>query len=174
MSAEKEGKSTVFQSIVSSVIFFGTIGLVVLLVVIKKKPTVQADTRQAPAVKFERVKSYDGDIKINVTGVTMPYREITIAAEVTGAITVKTGDCQAGRFVGDGEHLLSIDSEKYKLQLERIDSEIEEANARLTRFQKELEAAIEIQKATDEDFQNEFNEKAKPATSLLNICRRSV
>lgn len=152
MKINREGLSTLFQMIVSGVLFFGTIGLVVLLVVNKRKPEKQPDTRKAPLVQLIEVGAYLADSKIEVTGVTMPFREITIAAEVTGVITEKTEACKAGRYVDEGTHLLSIDSEKYDLAVKRLESEVAEAKARQKRVAAELEAARKILELAESDF----------------------
>jgi multidrug efflux pump subunit AcrA (membrane-fusion protein) len=141
----------VFQVVVSSILFFGTIAIVILLVNLKTPPSEITDGRQDPLVECITVVPYKENINISVSGIAVPFREINIAAEVTGAITEKTEACESGRFVRKGTELLAIDSEKYQLAKDRLVAELTEAEARQNKANAELEGARAILELLDRD-----------------------
>lgn len=161
MRLKRDGSTTRYQTVLSSIIFFGTIIVVAMLVAMKKAPKEAEDTRKAPLVETVQIPAYRGDIRIHVTGVALPFREVTMAAEVTGVITEKKNECRAGTYVSANQHLLSIDSQKYSLALERAKSEVAEAESRLKKIELDLKAAKEILELTIEDLQYQSTEKEK-------------
>lgn len=161
MTTARPSETPLFQSILSFVIFFGTIALVVLLVVFKKKPPADPDEKQPPLVEYTTVKPFNDDIKIRVTGIAQPFREIQMAAEVAGVITKKEDACRAGRYVDGDVPLLSIDSERYKLALDRAKSEVKEAEARQKKAELDLKGAEEILELLADDLQIQSSERDK-------------
>ena len=152
-----------FQAIVSSCIIFGTIGIVVFLNSLKKGPSMIGENTngtEGTLVEIIRVKPFDQDIKINISGLVIPFREITIAAEVTGPITEKSQNCRAGQFVKstENEYLLKIDSQRYQLAKDRVLAEINEANARLKKAEDELTGESKILELTIDDQQSQEQE----------------
>lgn len=150
-SKESTRRWFVFQVVVSSILFFGTIAIVILLVNLKTLPSKDQDGRRAPLVECVTVAPYKENINISVSGIAVPFREINIAAEVTGAITAKTKACESGQFVKEGTELLSIDSEKYQLAKDRLVAELAEAEARQNKAKAELEGALAILELLDRD-----------------------
>ena len=180
---ESRGRWLVFQFVASCLLFFGTIGVVVFLVSLKTSPKEITDVREAPLVKCVTVSPYSEDVNISISGIATPFREINIAAEVTGAITYKSDLCQSGRYVTAGTKLLEIDSRKYQLARDRLASELEEVEARKKRAEVELAGAREILKLLVDDLQfqstenqtreNLFKNNAISETELTN-SRRSL
>lgn len=119
------------------------------------------DLRQDPLVEFVEIESFNDALSINVTGVTVPFREITIAAEVAGAITDKSDQCQEGKYVDEGTPLLSIDSKKYLLRKQRLDAEVKEAQARMEKVKAEKDSADAILTTIAEDFRTQNAEYEK-------------
>lgn len=161
MSVNREGESTLFQTILSCIIFFGTIAIVVFLVFLNKRPAQQPDEKKAPLVEFVAIEPYSQKVTINVTGVSLPFREVTMMAEVTGGVTDKAEECRAGTYVKKGTHLLSIDSEKYRLAKERTAKEIEDAKARRDKVKLELANAKTVSAKLDQDLQFQEEEEAR-------------
>lgn len=180
---ESRGRWFVFQVVASCILFFSTIAVVIILVRQKTSPKEITDVRQAPLVKCVTVAPYSEEVNISISGIATPFREINIAAEVTGAITFKSDFCQSGRYVTAGTELLKIDSRKYQLAKDRLISELAEADAQEKRAEVELEGARGILKLLVDDLQfqsteNQTREKlfknnAISETELTN-SRRSL
>lgn len=91
--------------------------------------TKQVDAPAAALVEAVSVREHAGPILVAVDGLVVPYREISVAAEVPGRITFKTEECRAGRFVTAGAKLFEIDPETYRLEVERLEAEKEQARS---------------------------------------------
>ncbi len=61
--------------------------------------TQPAPTDAAPLVEVTEVVSHGGGLDIRSDGVVVPYREITMAAEVAGRVTKKAAAARAGNYV---------------------------------------------------------------------------
>jgi len=59
-------------------------------------------------------------LELRVDGVVVPYREVAIAAEVSGRIITKSPQCEAGRYVKQGQLLVEIDPTDYEQDLDRL------------------------------------------------------
>ena len=104
-----------------------------------------------PLVETKAVSEMDGVLKIQADGVVVPYRSISIAAQVEGRIVEKTDLCRAGRVVSEGDLLLRIDPASYELAVERLSGERDQAEASLNELSVEIEnAAASIAVAEDE------------------------
>ncbi len=136
----------------------GSLGLVVIVAMGKSKPrqiAVEANdptSRMArlpvvlaqPVIPFEGIKSLD----IDVTGTVVPFRQVTLAAEVGGRVVFKSDACRIGRFVEAGEPLIKLDSTDFQLEVERLaamrDSEYaqqKELDQEVANAQRSLELA---------------------------------
>ncbi len=97
-----------------------------------------------PVVPFEGIQNLD----IDVTGVVVPFRQVTIAAEVGGRVAFKSDACRIGRYVEAGEVLFKLDATDYQLEVERLaalrDSEYaqqKELDQEIANAQRSLELA---------------------------------
>ena len=80
-----------------------------------------------PVVETASVAAHEDGIKIEVDGVVVPLREISIAAEVSGRVHFKAEDCRIGRFVKQGDLLIRIDPRDYEFEIQRLGQELEQA-----------------------------------------------
>jgi multidrug efflux pump subunit AcrA (membrane-fusion protein) len=71
---------------------------------------------------------HQGGLEIEVDGVVVPFREITLSAEVEGRILYKADDCRAGRYVEKGTLLLKIDPRDYELEIRRLKTGLDGAD----------------------------------------------
>ncbi len=96
-----------------------------------KKPQVAQRTGQsnlAPLVDTAPVERFADPFAMEVEGVAVPFREVTLAAEVAGRVREKADDCQAGNFVQQGKFLLAIDPTDYDLEVERLQAQLQQAD----------------------------------------------
>ena len=63
---------------------------------------------------------HEGKLNIEVDGVVVPFRQITLSAEVEGTVLFKEEDCRAGRYVEQGTVLFRIDPRDYELEIRRL------------------------------------------------------
>jgi multidrug efflux pump subunit AcrA (membrane-fusion protein) len=87
-----------------------------------------------PVLPFEGIKSLD----IDVTGTVVPFRQVTLAAEVGGRVVFKSDACRIGRFVQEGDLLFKLDATDFQLEVERLAAIRDSEYAQ----QKELEQEI--------------------------------
>jgi len=118
----------------------------------KPPPRKAAEAPRAIPVHTVPVERESGRIEIEVDGVVVPLREVTLAAEVPGRVLRKSEACNEGQFVRKGDVLFEIDPRDYELDVARLEREL-------------AQAAVAIEEADAEIDQN--------ATSI-DLARRQV
>ncbi len=120
---------------------------------------------QPPPLLVETIPLQDSatSFPIQVSGNVVPRREVTLSAEVAGAVTFKGDSIESGRFVRHGSPLIQIDPARFELLVGQLDSEL-----------KQVEADIE-QLATREQGTNSLirlaEREAEIATAALTRLR---
>ena len=112
----------------------------------------------APVNAVEAVREAGG-LTIELDGVVVPLREVTLAAEVPGRVLRKSEACKAGRFVTAGTPLFEIDPRDYEFEVARLEREA-------------AQAALAIEEAEEEIKQNATG--VELATQQLELARREV
>ena len=120
-----------------------------------------AETPQAPAVETAAVESQTDGLDIDVDGLVVPYREITLAAEVAGRVVKKTQNCQAGRYVKQGTLLLEIDPRDYIIEVQRLEKQLEQAEVNLRELDVEEENTRQLAKLAEDSLRLQGNEMAR-------------
>jgi multidrug efflux pump subunit AcrA (membrane-fusion protein) len=101
-----------------------------------------------PVRAVEVIREASG-LTIELDGVVVPLREVTLAAEVAGRVLRKSDDCKAGRFVSAGTLLFEIDPRDYELDVARLEREASQAALAIEETEEEIEqnaAAIDLAK----------------------------
>lgn len=93
---------------------------------VPKRPPTRAG---APMVRTAIAEGHSDGIEFEVDGVVVPFRQIDIAAQVSGQIEFKAENCRTGRSVQEGELLIRIDPSDYKLEVARLQEELNQADA---------------------------------------------
>ncbi len=93
-----------------------------------------------PMVNVDRMEDFEGieTLDIDLSGTVVPFRQVTIGAEVAGRVVYKSDQCRIGRYVNRGDLLLKLNPKDYELEIERITSLKESEYAQ----QRELEQEI--------------------------------
>ncbi len=104
-----------------------------------KLPLEEAVENPAPAVEVVPVAIHEGVLNIDVDGVVVPYREVSLAAEVSGRIMLKAESCNAGNYVTKGTTLLEIDPRDYELKARQLTKQLNQADVELEEL--DVEAA---------------------------------
>ncbi len=103
-----------------------------------KLETQEAAAAEVPLVRTVDVAPHEGGLQIEVDGLVVPHREISLAAEVGGQVRTKAENCEAGSYVEQGQLLIEIDSRDFELEVRRITQELEQADVQLEELEVEL------------------------------------
>jgi len=115
--------------------------------VLARKPDVAtkpAEQLAAPAVETTTVEPHTSGLDIEVDGVVVPYRELSLAAEVAGRVAYKAEECRGGNYVTKGTLLLEIDPRDYEFQVKQLQEELEQAGYNLAELEAESKSLIEM------------------------------
>jgi multidrug efflux pump subunit AcrA (membrane-fusion protein) len=125
----------------------------------KPPPRKEKPAPKAVAVQTSPVQSETGGIDLEVDGVVVPLREITLAAEVPGRVLLKADSCDEGEPVTKGAVLLEIEPRDYELDVSRLEKELTQAGLAIEEVDEEL-----VQNATSIDL----------AKRQVDLARREV
>ena len=78
-------------------------------------------------------------LDIEVTGTVVPYREISLAAEVAGKVIEKDPSVRSGNIVQKGQVLLRIDPRDYELEIERLTQRRDQELASLAELSQDMQ-----------------------------------
>jgi multidrug efflux pump subunit AcrA (membrane-fusion protein) len=150
----------------------------------RPKPAPQQTEDLPPMVAVEPVRLFDEMMELEVDGTVVPYREVAISSQIAGRIKRRTEKCEAGRAVEAGDLLIEIDPQDFQLTVERLETEVRQAEANMAENGVEIENNLGLIKLADQDLQlqardvvrlkNLVREKAVSDTDLDNSLRREV
>jgi multidrug efflux pump subunit AcrA (membrane-fusion protein) len=142
---------------VMPVVIFG--GGIAIFIALGDQPPPERKQSEKPAatpVRAVEVTREVGGLTIELDGVVVPLREVTLAAEVAGRIVRKAPECQAGRFVSAGTLLFEIDPRDYELDVSRLEREASQASLAIQETEEEI-----IQNAATTDLARQQVELAR-------------
>jgi multidrug efflux pump subunit AcrA (membrane-fusion protein) len=116
----------------------------------RQPPKPVEQTESLPLAEVVPIEAKEGGLDLIVDGVVVPFREISLSAEVGGRITHKAPECRAGRYVTKGTLLAQIDPRTYQLEVDRLGQEVEQANGTLTELDVEIENTKSLLVLADE------------------------
>ncbi|MBP89688.1 MAG: hypothetical protein CMJ64_23770 [Planctomycetaceae bacterium] len=92
-----------------------------------------------PIVATIEFDAVEAGFDIHVGGNVVPSREVTISAQIAGAVVAKSNDVEGGRYVSQGTSLLQIDPASYELEVQSLGSELNQVAQDLRRAEVEAE-----------------------------------
>ncbi len=122
----------------------GIVAFVVLSRVYDKSPDTTSGKAPVPIVRSVIVRNHRGGMTLDADGVVVPFREITIAAEVAGRVVERSKACRAGRYVTTGTPLVKIDPQDYQLEVERLEKELQQATVALDELEQDLKGVASL------------------------------
>lgn len=125
----------------------------------KPPPRKEKEAARAVPVRTTPVERQTSGIDLEVDGVVVPLREVTLAAEVPGRVLRKTEACNEGQSVAKGTVLLEIDRRDYELDASRLEKELAQAGLAIEEVDEEL-----VQNTTSTDL----------ARRQVDLARREV
>lgn len=133
-----------------------------------------SDERVIPEVETVTLQAHQGDLEIEVDGIVAPTREIQVAAEVAGTITMKDLACRAGSFVEQGQWLIEIDARDYQLEEHRALKQLEQSQAELDEADVEIANIDALIDLADRDLQLQQNELARQLRLASSISQSEI
>ena len=181
MKSTRTHKSTTLKYLISALILGVSIGISILLVWSRQPPEDRDVVDLTQTVEVVKAVPYDGDLKIEVSGVVQPHREVAIAAQVAGEIVSKAPQAQAGSFVQTGDVLMTIDPSDYDLEIRRLNAELKQAESAITELDKEMEGLQSSSDLLEKEYrlqQEELRRRERVGNALseaeLDQTRRGV
>ena len=123
-----------------------------------KKAEVATDTSVDPlasrvVVQTVEVRPWDLPFNIEVDGEASTYRIVTVGAEVAGRVLRKHDGSRNGMFVKKGIKLMQIDPLNYRLDVERLQAKLQQADAELKSLDVNLANAEAMRSLAAEETQ---------------------
>ena len=145
----------------------------ILFAVLSQMRTAPASLQreiQPPAVNTTPVKVRQGGFYLDADGEVVPYREVTLSAEVAGTVQMKAPQCFAGQYVKQGELLLQIETDDYDLEVKRLTELANQAEISVEEFRLERQNTLKLIALAEEDLQLQRKELER----ILLLNRRNV
>ncbi len=183
----------IIRSLISTLIVACGVGAMLALGSRQQETLPPQDEQKAPQVETVRVQPHAGDLDIEIDGIVSPYREIQVAAEVSGRVRFKDKDCQAGSFIEEGrlrvmvdeegglrfeveqgKLLLEIDPRDYQLEEQRSLRQLQQAQTELEEVDVEVRNIDGLIELAVEDLQLAQNEKDRLTRLSTSISRSEL
>ncbi len=126
-----------------------------------KSQTRSIDPPGPPQVEVVLAQEHTGPLDLEVDGTVVPFREITVSAEVAGRIAFKADECQAGKYVETEQLLLRIDPQEYQLEEQQLTKELEQSEATIWELTVEIENVEKLISLAREDTDLQRKELAR-------------
>jgi multidrug efflux pump subunit AcrA (membrane-fusion protein) len=166
---ESSGLSELAKYVISFLILASGAGVAYSLSLLKEKPADQDSKELVTMVGTYEASLYSGELAMEVSGSVVPFREIRVAAEISGNVIKKFPDFEAGNFVKKGTKLLEIDPADYTLQLKTREAEVEQSKKALDEVKEEIVGANRNIKLAEDDFrlaQSEYQRNLRIKSAL--------
>ena len=132
---------------------------------------VEHAARPAP-VQVVTAKAFTGSFDLDVDGVAVPFRTITLSAEVDGRIVEKSPRCRGGHVISPDDELLVVDPTDYKLSVDRLLAQHKQATEELASVDVDIKNTKALIALAEEDLELLKKELAKSrrlaATSAIS------
>jgi len=128
----------------------------------KVPPRKDKEPPRAVPVRTSPIERQATGIDLEVDGVVVPLREVTLAAEVPGHVLRKTEACNEGHVVTKGTVLFEIDPRDFELDVDRLEKERVQAGLAIEEVDEEL-----VQNASSTDLARRQVELARREVARL-------
>lgn len=116
-----------------------------------------------PLVETVPVRLHRQGVDIEVDGLVVPHRELTISAQVAGRIKYKADCCRAGNYVTQGTLLIEIDPVDYELEVRRLRMELKQARVMLDELDVEAANTQRLIELAQQDLELQHREMTRLA-----------
>lgn len=152
------------------------------LIKMRKAPAQAERVEKTALVEVACVAACDDGFHIYVDGEVIPYREISLSAQVGGRVAKKSLNARAGNYVCAGDMLFEIDPRDYELEVRRLQETVKQASASIEELDVENSNVEELIALAEEQLELQRSEYARfeglrkrnaASTSQLEKARRS-
>ncbi len=91
---------------------------------------------QATVVEVALAEPLDGLLMIETTGEVVPHRVLSLASEVAGRVVWKHPQLRVGEHVQEDDILIRIDPQRFALEVQRLEIELNQATTQLKQVQQ--------------------------------------
>ena len=139
-------------------------------------PKPEGTNKIAPLVQTVGVQQHEQGLQLQVDGITVPFREIEISAEVPGLIKKKFDTCRAGKFVNQDAPLFEFDKREFELERQRLLRLQEQAKVEIVELEREISntAALRALAASDLELQQKDIKRIKLLFTRKSITEAEV
>ena len=131
----------IVKYVISILILGGGIFVMMTMYWSRTPPKEQQSKELIPMVQTVPAVAYAGQLDKTVSGTVVPFREIKVAAEISGNVVSKFNDFEAGNFVKKGTQLIEIDPTDYRMELDTGLAEVDQTEKRVMETKKEIAGA---------------------------------
>ncbi len=148
MTGNKSKMNEVFKYVVSIVILSFGVGVIAFVMANKAAVPEATPPSIAQKIKVEKAQPFFGELTREISGTVVPFREIKIAAQVSGVVTKKWPILEAGTKVDEGERLIDIDPQLYEIQLNTAEQELQQATDQVAEIENEIQGVEKLRQNT--------------------------
>ncbi len=153
--------------------------VVMLLGTVEPEQRLAADTtrtgrlRALPPVRVEPLRSLEStgqQLRLEVDGTVVPFREARVAAEVAGRVIFKADECEAGSYVKKDQLLMRIDPTDYELEVQRLSRLQEQEYEALGEVDQEMSNAKRLIQVAQQDVALAAERSGPPKVASGGFC----
>ncbi len=124
----------------------------------KREPKKEVKEKSVPRVDVAAMEAYNDGLSIDVDGIVVPFREVTITSEIAGRIKYKADNCRPGNYVKAGTLLFEIDPVDFDLEVQRLDKEVRQAEIEVHSIDVQIENTRSLMGLARQEIQLKQNE----------------
>jgi membrane fusion protein (multidrug efflux system) len=121
--------------------------LLLLAFLLLTQPGTDAQERSLPSVRAATIRTGTVVRSIEAAGALKPWRDVTMASQVAGTVTVVR--CHTGQWVAKGNVLVELDDELARVTVQETTAAVERADAQLRQTTTDLERAEQLLETAD-------------------------
>ncbi len=127
----------------------------------RQAPARGEEQELPPLVTTATIQPHSGPLNIEVDGVVVPFREIRLAAEVSGRIERKPSEARAGNYVTQGTVLLEIDESDYELAVRRLSKQLLQSEQQIEELEVERRNTQALLELAEQDLGLQLQDQAR-------------
>ena len=153
-----QGFEYLVRSIPFVLILVAGVGVLIGSFTIRDAPQTQRPVSLAPLVETVALRVGGDELHVEADGEVIPFRQISLASQVSGRIVHKTEACQAGQYVHKGELLVQIDPRDSDLEVRRTQELIKQTEVSIEELDVEIASTRELIALAEQDKKLQQNE----------------
>ena len=121
------------------------------LMSLRKPPATIESQQLAPVIETIPVRDGGRSLRLEADGEVVPFKQVSLSAQVAGRIHTKDAACRAGHYVEAGQLLLQIDSRDYDLEIRRTQELLRQTEVSIEELDVEAVNTQQLVKLAEQD-----------------------